>query len=87
MFSGICEDFIPSEQKAILTSIAVLLPGGWWLRVETKVILFRNQLRRFLVVTNKLTEEVELFRKQGDDFLIFCNLGIILKPYSKLQVA
>lgn len=28
LFSGICEDFTPSEQKAMLTSIAVLLPGG-----------------------------------------------------------
>lgn len=26
--SGICEDSTPSEQKAILTSLAVLLPGG-----------------------------------------------------------
>lgn len=54
--SGICEDSTPSEQKAILTSLAVLLPGGLviygrnkgdFIYLFLKVILFWNQLRWF----------------------------------------
>ena len=82
MFSGICKEQIPSEQKATFTSIVVLLPGCWWSTVEIEVILFWNQLHRFLIVANKFTEEVELVKKQGDHFPVFCNIGTTLKPYS-----